>query len=39
MDGCTLDLEGEKERAIKCIEAAIKRRVREVSGKLKATPY
>ncbi|KAK7385082.1 hypothetical protein VNO78_30789 [Psophocarpus tetragonolobus] len=29
MDGCTLDTEGEKERVIKCIEAAIKRRVSE----------
>ncbi|KAL2976695.1 hypothetical protein AAZX31_13G023600 [Glycine max] len=29
MDGCTLDTEGEKERAIKCIEAAIQRRVSE----------
>jgi len=30
MDGCTLDTEGEKERVIKCIEAAIQRRVSEV---------
>ncbi|KAM2363385.1 hypothetical protein TB2_002326 [Malus domestica] len=29
MDGCTLDTEGEKERAIKCIDAAIRRRVSE----------
>ncbi|KAL1309818.1 hypothetical protein HN51_052531 [Arachis hypogaea] len=29
MDGCTLDTEGEKERVIKCIEAAIQRRVSE----------
>ncbi|KAL3504322.1 hypothetical protein ACH5RR_034163 [Cinchona calisaya] len=29
MDGCTLDTEGEKERVIKCLEAAIKRRVSE----------
>ncbi|KAK7320920.1 hypothetical protein VNO77_30865 [Canavalia gladiata] len=29
MDGCTLDTEGEKERVIKCIEAAIERRVSE----------
>ncbi|XP_020204481.1 ACT domain-containing protein ACR3 [Cajanus cajan] len=29
MDGCTLDTEGEKERVIKCIEAAIRRRVSE----------
>ncbi|KAL8167593.1 hypothetical protein V2J09_009092 [Rumex salicifolius] len=28
-DGCTLDTEGEKERVIKCLEAAIKRRVSE----------
>eukprot|EP00250_Pteridium_aquilinum_P009275 c18560_g2_i2 orf=1-1047(-) len=27
MDGCTLDTEGEKQRVIKCIEAAIERRV------------
>ncbi|KAH7282697.1 hypothetical protein KP509_35G044100 [Ceratopteris richardii] len=26
MDGCTLDTEGEKQRVIKCLEAAIKRR-------------
>ncbi|QHO29857.1 ACT domain-containing protein [Arachis hypogaea] len=31
MDGCTLDTEGEKERVIKCIEAAIQRRVSELS--------
>ncbi|KAM7257512.1 hypothetical protein ACFE04_013253 [Oxalis oulophora] len=29
MDGCTLDTEGERERVIKCIEAAIHRRVSE----------
>ncbi|EEF42045.1 ACT domain-containing protein ACR3 [Ricinus communis] len=29
MDGCTLDTEGEKERVIKCLEAAIRRRVCE----------
>ncbi|XP_009368404.2 ACT domain-containing protein ACR3 [Pyrus x bretschneideri] len=29
MDGCTLDTEGEKERVIKCIDAAIRRRVSE----------
>ncbi|XP_004498367.1 ACT domain-containing protein ACR3-like isoform X2 [Cicer arietinum] len=29
VDGCTLDTEGEKERVIKCIEAAIQRRVSE----------
>ncbi|KAK7311487.1 hypothetical protein RJT34_09673 [Clitoria ternatea] len=29
MDGCTLDTEGEKERVIKCIEAAIRRRISE----------
>ncbi|KAK7410652.1 hypothetical protein VNO78_01605 [Psophocarpus tetragonolobus] len=29
MDGCTLDTEGEKERVIQCIEAAIRRRVSE----------
>ncbi|PKI54458.1 hypothetical protein CRG98_025141 [Punica granatum] len=29
MDGCTLDSEGEKERVIKCLEAAIRRRVSE----------
>ncbi|KAJ9166734.1 hypothetical protein P3X46_021441 [Hevea brasiliensis] len=29
MDGCTLDTEGEKERVIKCLEAAIGRRVSE----------
>ncbi|KAF3964573.1 hypothetical protein ACB098_12G112400 [Castanea mollissima] len=29
MDGCTLDTEGEKERVIKCLEAAIQRRVCE----------
>eukprot|EP00250_Pteridium_aquilinum_P034717 c7998_g1_i1 orf=398-1774(+) len=27
MDGCTLDTEGEKKRVIKCLEAAIERRV------------
>ncbi|CAL5333084.1 unnamed protein product [Camellia sinensis] len=26
MDGCTLDTEGEKERVVKCLEAAIRRR-------------
>jgi hypothetical protein len=31
MDGCVLDTEGEKERVIKCLEAAIRRRVSEVS--------
>lgn len=31
MDGCILDTEGEKERVIKCLEAAIRRRVSEVS--------
>ncbi|XP_027091782.2 ACT domain-containing protein ACR3 isoform X1 [Coffea arabica] len=29
MDGCTLDTEGEKQRVIKCLEAAIRRRVSE----------
>lgn len=29
MDGCTLDTEGEMERVIKCLEAAIQRRVSE----------
>ncbi|GMH00893.1 hypothetical protein Nepgr_002732 [Nepenthes gracilis] len=29
MDGCTLDTEGERERVIKCLEAAIQRRVSE----------
>ncbi|KAJ4841684.1 Arsenical-resistance protein 3 [Turnera subulata] len=29
MDGCILDTEGEKERVIKCLEAAIRRRVSE----------
>lgn len=29
MDGCTLDTEGEQERVIKCLEAAIQRRVCE----------
>ncbi|XP_070678182.1 ACT domain-containing protein ACR3 [Malus domestica] len=29
MDGCTLDTEGEKERVVKCIDAAIRRRVSE----------
>ncbi|GKU98381.1 hypothetical protein SLEP1_g11392 [Rubroshorea leprosula] len=29
MDGCTLDTAGEKERVIKCLEAAIQRRVSE----------
>jgi hypothetical protein len=33
MDGCTLDTEGEKERVVKCIDAAIRRRVSEVSEK------
>ncbi|KAM7253166.1 hypothetical protein ACFE04_025784 [Oxalis oulophora] len=32
MDGCTLDTEGEKERVIKCIEAAILRRVSEAQN-------
>lgn len=32
MDGCTLDTEGEKERVIKCLEAAIRRRVCEVKN-------
>lgn len=31
MDGCILNSEGEKERIIKCLEAAIQRRVTEVS--------
>jgi len=31
VDGCTLDTEGEKERVIQCIEAAIRRRVSEVT--------
>ncbi|KAF7816767.1 ACT domain-containing protein ACR3-like isoform X1 [Senna tora] len=35
MDGCTLDTEGEEERVIKCIEAAIQRRVSEVMCGLK----
>lgn len=30
IDGCTLDNESEKERVIKCLEAAIRRRVSEV---------
>uniref|UniRef100_A0A5B6Z374 ACT domain-containing protein ACR n=1 Tax=Davidia involucrata TaxID=16924 RepID=A0A5B6Z374_DAVIN len=29
MDGCVLDTEGEKERVVKCLEAAIRRRVSE----------
>ncbi|KAL3845471.1 hypothetical protein ACJIZ3_002874 [Penstemon smallii] len=29
MDGCTLETEGEKEKVIKCIEAAIRRRISE----------
>ncbi|KAH8509004.1 hypothetical protein H0E87_010950 [Populus deltoides] len=29
MDGCVLDTEGEKDRVIKCLEAAIRRRVSE----------
>eukprot|EP01018_Ginkgo_biloba_P018854 Gb_33807 [translate_table: standard] len=29
MDGCTLDTEGEKHRVVKCLEAAIERRVSE----------
>ncbi|XVE55240.1 hypothetical protein DITRI_Ditri03aG0143300 [Diplodiscus trichospermus] len=33
MDGCTLDTEGEKERVIKCLEAAIHRRVSEARFK------
>ncbi|KAK4742177.1 hypothetical protein SAY87_000178 [Trapa incisa] len=32
MDGCTLDAEGEKERVIKCLEAAVQRRVRTTRG-------
>ncbi|XP_045818234.1 ACT domain-containing protein ACR3 isoform X3 [Trifolium pratense] len=32
VDGCTLDTEGEKERVTKCIEAAIQRRVSELSA-------
>ena len=35
MDGCTLDTEGEKEMVIKCIEAAIQRRVSEVTYRFK----
>lgn len=30
LDGCALDTESEKERVIKCLEAAIERRVCEV---------
>lgn len=30
MDGCTLDTEGEKDTVVKCLEAAIQRRVSEV---------
>lgn len=30
MDGCTVDIEGEREKVIKCLEAAIRRRVSEV---------
>ena len=33
MDGCTLDTEGEKQRVIKCLEAAIERRVSQVNKK------
>jgi len=29
MDSCTLDMEGEKQRVIKCLEASIERRVSE----------
>ncbi|KAL2519963.1 ACT domain-containing protein ACR3 [Forsythia ovata] len=29
MDGCTVDIEGEKEKVIKCLEAAIRRRISE----------
>ncbi|XP_022850300.1 ACT domain-containing protein ACR3-like isoform X3 [Olea europaea var. sylvestris] len=29
MDGCTVDVEGEREKAVKCLEAAIRRRVSE----------
>ncbi|KAL0314389.1 UNVERIFIED_CONTAM: ACT domain-containing protein ACR3 [Sesamum angustifolium] len=29
MDGCTLETEGEKEKVIKCLEAAIRRRISE----------
>ncbi|CAA2979496.1 ACT domain-containing ACR3 [Olea europaea subsp. europaea] len=29
MDGCTVDIEGEREKVIKCLEAAIRRRVSE----------
>lgn len=31
VDGCALETDGEKERVIKCLEAAIERRVFEVS--------
>ena len=31
MDGCTLDTDDEKVRVIKCLEAAIERRVSQVS--------
>lgn len=31
MDGCTVDMEGEKDRVIKCLEAAIQRRISDVS--------
>nr|DAD39864.1 TPA_asm: hypothetical protein HUJ06_014187 [Nelumbo nucifera] len=34
MDGCLLDTEGEKERVVKCLEAAVRRRVCEVSENL-----
>ncbi len=33
MDGCTLDTEAEKDRVIKCLEAAIQRRISEVCEK------
>lgn len=41
MDGCTLDAEGEKERVIKCLEAAVQRRVSEVHSEksVSMTPF